>query len=87
MNIGDVYLDLDQFLDTIYNEYMLISTRSLPDNGLISCPHPPVLECLCIGLVIVQIAQDDARRFDHELSRLIVSCDLCALGRNNFGLH
>lgn len=54
-------LDLDQLFYAIDNPDVLIAAWGLLDNRFIACAHPPILECLSVGLLVVEVAQDHTR--------------------------
>lgn len=64
------YLDFNKLLDAIHDHKMFISIRGLPDQHFISRLQPsPILvphESLGVGLLIVEVSQNDGRRLhDH----------------------
>ena len=66
---------------------MLESLRRLANERFISRAHPAILEGLGVCLVILEVAQDYARRPDQQFARLVVACDVCAFDRDDTGLN
>lgn len=59
--LRQAYLDLDQLLDSVYNEEMVVPIGTFPDNSFISSPHPAILEGLFVRLIVVQISKNNTR--------------------------
>lgn len=56
-----MYLDLNQLLDSVYNEEVVVPIGSFSDNSFVSSPHPAILERLLVRLVVVEIPEDNTR--------------------------
>lgn len=81
------YLDLDELLDSVNDEHMFVPTRRLSDDSFVTSVHVAILEGLFVGFVIVQITQNDRRRFDKQFTRLVVSGHFVSLGSDNLALN
>lgn len=79
----EAYLDLNQLFYAIDYPDMFSSLGSDTDDGLVAGTHPAVLEGFAVGLVVVQVAEHDARGAHEEFARLIVAGDLVAFDRDD----
>lgn len=70
------YLDFDQLLNAVDNEYVLCVVWTETNHRLITCAHPSILEGLLVGLFVIQVSQDNGWRANDQFPGLIVACQL-----------
>jgi hypothetical protein len=56
-----LYLDLDELLYAIHNEDVLVAFWRLANESFIASSHVSILESLRVGLVVIQVAEDNSR--------------------------
>ena len=80
------YLDFDEFFDSVDDENVLCSFGSLSNDSLVTRPGPAILEGFLACSIIVEVAKDDAWRFDHEFAWLVIPSEFDTVRRDNLCL-
>lgn len=84
------YLYFNKFLDSISDNKMLCALCGLSNEDFVSCLEPPAVfvvhECLSVGFLVVQVAEDNGGRLNEEFAPCLVGGYFVAFCVDNLAL-